>query len=57
MRWDRANLIDLRAHYATDRGQWKPGRTFTRPKNYKFPIPQRQIDLSNGVLIQNPDFQ
>lgn len=57
MRWDRANIIDLRAHYAINRGQWKPARTFTRPKNYKFPIPQRQIDLSNGVLIQNPDYQ
>lgn len=57
MRWDRANIIDLAAHYAQDRGEFKPGRTFVRPKNYLFPIPQRQIDLSNGVLIQNPNFQ
>ena len=57
MRWDRANIIDIKAHYAKDRGPWKPGRNFQRPKNYLFPIPQRQIDLSNGVLIQNPDFQ
>lgn len=57
MRWDRANIVDIKALYAIDRGEWKPARTFTRPKNYKFPIPQRQIDLSNGVLIQNPDFQ
>jgi hypothetical protein len=57
MRWDRASLIDLKAHYAKNRGQWKPGRNFQRPKNYLFPIPQRQIDLSNGVLVQNPDFK
>ena len=57
MRWDRASLIDLKAHYAKNRGQWKPGRNFQKPKNYLFPLPQRQIDLSNGVLIQNPNFQ
>ncbi|ULQ53278.1 RagB/SusD family nutrient uptake outer membrane protein [Flavihumibacter fluvii] len=57
MRWDRAGIIDLKAHYAIDRGQWKPGRNFQRPKNYLFPIPQRQIDLSNGVLEQNPNFK
>lgn len=57
MRWDRAGLIDLKAHYAEDRGDWKPGRNFQRPKNYLFPIPQRQIDLSNGVLEQNPEFK
>ena len=57
MRWDRAGIIDLKAHYAIDRGQWKPGRNFQTPKNYLFPIPQRQIDLSNGILEQNPDFK
>ncbi|HRP57473.1 RagB/SusD family nutrient uptake outer membrane protein [Agriterribacter sp.] len=56
MRWDRAGIIDLPAHYAIDRGPWKPGRTFVVPKNYLFPLPQRQIDLSNGTLVQNPDF-
>ena len=57
MRWDRAGIIDLKAHYAIDRGQWKPGRNFQTPKNYLFPIPQRQIDLSNSILEQNPDFR
>jgi len=57
IRWDKANLIDIKAHYAIDRGPWKPGRTFNRPKNYVFPLPQRQIDLSNGVLVQNPLYQ
>ncbi len=57
IRWDKANILDIKTHYAKNRGQFKPGRNFQRPKNYLFPIPQRQIDLSNGVLIQNPDFQ
>ncbi|HRO44302.1 RagB/SusD family nutrient uptake outer membrane protein [Agriterribacter sp.] len=56
MRWNRAGIINLPAHYAIDRGPWKPGRTFVVPKNYLFPLPQRQIDLSNGTLVQNPDF-
>ena len=57
IRWDKAGIINLVSHYAIDRGQWKPGRSFQRPKNYYFPLPQRQIDLSNGVLEQNPNFQ
>ena len=57
MRWDRAGIIDIVAHYGKARGSWKPARTFQRPKNYLFPIPQRQIDLSNGVLEQNPDYK
>lgn len=56
MRWDKANLIDIVAHYKKDRGPYKPGRTFVRPKHYYFPLPQRQIDLSNGVLIQNSNY-
>jgi len=56
MRWDKANLIDLVALYALDRGAYKPGRTFIRPKHYYFPIPQREIDLSNGVLEQNTNY-
>ena len=57
IRWDKANIVDIVALYAQDRGQWKRPRTFTRPRNYYFPIPQRQIDLSNGVLVQNPNYQ
>ncbi|HRQ52357.1 MAG TPA: RagB/SusD family nutrient uptake outer membrane protein, partial [Agriterribacter sp.] len=26
IRWDKAGIIDLPAHYAIDRGPWKPGR-------------------------------
>jgi hypothetical protein len=29
---------------------------FTSPKNDLFPIPQNQIDLSNGLLSQNPGY-
>jgi hypothetical protein len=56
MRWDKAGIIDLVAHYAKDRGQFKPARTFQRPKHYFFAIPQSQIDLSNGVLSQNSGY-
>lgn len=55
-RWDRAGIIDLVAHYEIDRGQFKPSRNFQRPKHYYFAIPQREIDLSNGVLEQNPGY-
>ncbi|GHV65034.1 hypothetical protein FACS1894199_04710 [Bacteroidia bacterium] len=32
-------------------------RTFVRPKHYFFPLPQDQIDRTNGVLTQNPAYQ
>lgn len=57
IRWDKANIVNIVAHYAINRGQWKPGRQFQRPKHYYFALPQRQIDLSNGVLIQNPNYK
>lgn len=56
MRWDKKQIVDIVALYKIDRGQWKRPRTFSRPKHYYFPIPQRQIDLSNGVLKQNPNY-
>lgn len=56
MRWDKAGLIDIVALYNVDRGSLKPKRTFQRPKHYYFPIPQREIDLSGGVLIQNTNY-
>lgn len=56
MRWDKAGIVDIVALYAQDLGPLKPGRTFERPKHYLFAIPQREIDLSNGVLTQNPDY-
>ncbi len=56
MRWDKAGIVDIVAIYGEDRGQFDPPRVFVRPKNYYFPIPQREIDLSNGVLEQNDGF-
>ena len=52
MRWDKANLVDIVAIYGEDRGQFDPPRVFDRTKHYFFPIPQREIDLSNNVLTQ-----
>jgi hypothetical protein len=56
MRWDKAGIVDIVEIYGEDRGQFDPVRVFVRPKNYYFPIPQNEIDLSNGVLIQNPGY-
>jgi hypothetical protein len=56
MRWDKAGIIDIVALYGQDRGPLKPARTFQKPKHYYFPIPQREIDISNGVLIQNENY-
>jgi hypothetical protein len=56
MRWDKAEIIDIADHYNQDRGSLKPARTFVKPKHYYFPIPQREIDIANGVLIQNPNY-
>ena len=56
MRWDKAGLVDIVAIYGEDRGQFDPPRMFDRSKHYYFAIPQREIDLSNGVLEQNPGY-
>jgi hypothetical protein len=32
------------------------GKNYIAPKHDLFPIPQRQIDLSNGKLVQNPGY-
>ena len=56
LRWDKAGIVDIVAFYAQDRGPLKPARTFQRPKHYYFPIPQREIDLSNGILVQNDNY-
>ncbi|MBB6002916.1 RagB/SusD family nutrient uptake outer membrane protein [Arcicella rosea] len=56
MRWDKAGLLDIVAHYKIDRGPFKRPRTFIKPKHYYYPLPQREIDLSNGVLKQNANY-
>jgi hypothetical protein len=57
IRWDKAGIIDLVAHYQIDRGPFKPSRNFQRPKHYYFAIPQIEIDRSNGVLVQRPEYE
>lgn len=56
MRWDKAGIVDIVQIYGEDRGQFDPSRVFVKPKHYFFPIPQREIDLSNEVLIQNEGY-
>ena len=56
MRWDKAGIIDLAAHYQIDRGEFKPPRSIELPKHYYFALPQREIDRSNGVLIQRDGY-
>lgn len=56
MRWDKAGIVDIVQIYGEDRGQFDPPRVFEKPKHYYFPIPQQEIDLSNGVLIQNEGY-
>jgi hypothetical protein len=56
MRWDKAGLIDIAAHYRIARGPYKPARNFVKPKHYYYPLPQREVDLSNGVLKQNSNY-
>lgn len=56
MRWDKAGLIDISAHYKIARGPFKPSRNFIKPKHYYFPLPQREVDLSNGMLKQNANY-
>ena len=57
MRWDRAGIVDIVAIYGEDRGPYDPTRTFVRPKHYFYAIPQNQIDVSDGVLEQNPGYE
>ncbi|AYN66012.1 RagB/SusD family nutrient uptake outer membrane protein [Euzebyella marina] len=56
MRWDKAGIVDIVSIYGEDRGQFDPPRTFEKPKHYYFPLPQSEIDKSEGILIQNEDY-
>lgn len=61
IRWDKAGLIDITTYYNKPK-YGKNGnilvaaRNFVRPKHYYFPLPQSEIDKSNGVLIQNVNY-
>lgn len=56
LRWHKAGIINLTTFftadkmYSTDIGR----KVWNAPKNYYQPLPQLDIDNSDGVLIQNP---
>ena len=61
MRWNKAGLINIKTIYnqpklGSDGQVIVKARTFETPKNYYFPLPQQEIDRSNGVLIQNSNY-
>jgi hypothetical protein len=64
LRWDKANLVDIVALYKKPKLAYNgtvitrggAARTFTKPKNYFFPMPQQEIDRSKGTLVQNPNY-
>jgi hypothetical protein len=66
LRWDKDKIINLDTIFNKPKSASPlppyngavviPGRTFQRPKNYYFPIPQVVIDESKGVLKQNPNY-
>ena len=66
LRWDKDKIINLDTIFNKPKTASPlppyngavviPSRTFQRPKNYYFPIPQVVIDESKGVLIQNPNY-
>lgn len=61
MRWDKAGLVNIETYYnkpkyGKDNNVLVPARNFVRPKHYYFPIPQTEIDKSNGVLKQNVNY-
>lgn len=67
LRWDKAGVVNLdtivgKPKLASPLPPYNgasvlPARTFTRPKNYYWPIPQVVIDESKGVITQNPNYK
>ena len=59
VRWDKINWVDLPELYADPASAYVSDvgrKNFVRPKHYFFPLPQEEIDKSNGVLIQNRNY-
>jgi len=55
VRWgEAAATLNKYLDYESKLRTYLQGATFKEGKNEYYPIPQRQIDLSNGVLVQNP---
>ena len=59
IRWDRKGWVNI-VELLTDSNSVHPADqnriNFSRPKNYFFPLPQVEIDKSNGILIQNENY-
>ncbi len=57
VRWGEAEAtLNKYLQYESTLRTYLVGAHFTANKNEYYPIPQRQIDLSNNVLIQNPGY-
>ncbi len=58
LRWHKAGIINLETFftsekmYTTDVGR----KVWNAPKNFYQPLPQLEIDNSDGVLLQNPNW-
>jgi len=57
VRWGIADSV-MNAYIKREEGTrtYLQGATFVKGKNEYFPIPQSQIDLSNGLIKQNPGY-
>lgn len=57
VRWGEAGAeLNKYIAYESQFRTYMQGATFTENQDSYFPIPQRQIDLSNGMLTQNPNY-
>ena len=59
VRWDKIGWVDLVALYADPKASYTADqgrKNFQRPRNYYFPLPQEEIDKSDGVLVQNSNY-
>jgi hypothetical protein len=57
VRWgEAATTLNNYLQYEKTLRSWMSSASFTTGKDEYFPIPQRQIDLSNGTLQQNPGY-
>ncbi|HEX6334703.1 MAG TPA: RagB/SusD family nutrient uptake outer membrane protein [Flavisolibacter sp.] len=56
MAFEHDRMFDLRRTGRAEAVLTAHGKNYVSPKHDLFPIPQRQIDLSNGKLIQNPGY-
>jgi len=56
MAFEHDRMFDLRRTGRAEQVMRAHGKPYTSPKHDLFPIPQAEIDLSGGRLIQNPGY-